>query len=146
MILKIPLTGTVTGFDAEAAKLDGHGVSGDPSDFIRSAVNLGSVNWTLINIDLETDLAEIDVSPSESISTLKAGGNPDKPEDWISRPATAQEKQGFLDYAKNLIESHTIEELYVLGNAKKLIKSAEAVEKYKKNPPNKAAREQLLTQ
>lgn len=144
MRLKVPITGTVLDFDPDAAKLDGNGVSGHPDDPVCIAIDLGNVSWRLVTIDLVNDLAEIEVSPGENISVLKVGGDPLKPEDWISRKATEQEKQSFLDNAKNLVEGHTKDELYIMSKSKRLIKTTEAVEKYKKNPPNVAVREQLL--
>ena len=143
MRLKVPLTGNVLDYDILAAKHDGIGVVGDPNDPVKP-VEIGLSSWRLVTIDLVNDLAEIEVSPPENINVLKVGGNKDNPADWTSRPATSSEKQGFLDNAKNLVESHTKDELYTMSKSKRLIKPAEAVEKYKKNPPNVAAREALL--
>jgi len=147
MRLKIPITGKVLDYDPAAGQIDGIGVVGDPNDPVKIVnINLGNVSWRLVTIDLENDLAEIEVSPGENISILKDGGNPDNPEDWTSRPATEEEKQGFLDYAKNLVESHTKDELYSMGKAKRLVKPAKAVKLYRQKPPNVAARERLLSQ
>lgn len=138
MKLRVPITGTVTDFDPECYKLDGIGISGHPDDPVSVAVDLGNVSWRLVSIDLINDLAEIEVSPGENITVLKAGGNPNKPEDWTSRAATEQEKQGFLNNARSLVESHTKDELYTIGKSRRLVKTAEAVEKYEE------VREQLL--
>jgi len=147
MRLKIPLTGSVLDYDILGAKYDGIGVVGDPSDPVKPVeINLGHVSWGLVTIDLVNNLAEIEVSPAENISVLKDGGNPDKPEDWTTRPSTPIEKQGFLDNAKSLVESHTVDELYTMSKSKRLVKTEEVVEKYRGNPPNVAAREQLLSQ
>lgn len=62
MRIKVPITGTVLGFDGEAAKLDGHGVTGDPNDLVRIDVDLGNVSWRLVSIDLISGMAEIEVS------------------------------------------------------------------------------------
>lgn len=147
MRLKVPVTGTVKEYDSVAAGIDGIGVAGDNNDPVKLVgVDLGNVSWRLVTIDLENDLAEIEVKPGERINILKDGGNPDNPEDWISRVATRQEKQGFLDYARNQVESHTADELYTMSKAKRLVKTPEMVELYKQKPPNVAARERLLSQ
>ena len=132
MRLKVPITGTVIAFDPATAKLDGVGVSGDPNDPVRIDIDLGNVSWRLVAIDLKNDLAEIEVSPGENIDVLKSGGNPANPEDWSSRATIPIEKQGFLDNAKHLIESHTKDELYALSSSKRLVKSAEVVQAYEK--------------
>ncbi len=124
MRLKAPMTGTVLDFDADVAKLDGIGISGDPNDPVAIAVDLGNVSWKLIGFDLATDMAEIEVTPGENISVLKAGGGPKNPADWITRPTTPAEKQGFLDNAQSIVANYTIDP------AKRLVKSADAVEKY----------------
>lgn len=143
MKLKIPITGTVLEYDPVAGQIDGIGVVGDNNDPVKPInIKLGNVSWRLVTIDLENDLVEIEVSPGELISLLKDGGNPDNPEDWTSRPATEEEKQGFLNYAKSQVESHTVDELYAMTNSSRLVKSAEMVELYKQKPPNVAAREQ----
>lgn len=141
MRLKVPLTGRVLDYDILAAKYDGIGVVGDPNDPVEPiAINLGHVSWRLVTIDLINDLAEIEVSPAENINVLKDGNL----KDWTSRASTPIERQGFLDNAKSLVESHTVDELYTMSKAKRLVKPAGVVEKYKQNPPNVAAREQLL--
>lgn len=143
MRLKIPITGRVLEYDPKAGQVDGIGVVGDNNDPVKPInIKLGNVSWRLVTIDLENDLVEIEVSPGELISLLKDGGNPDNPEDWTSRPATEEEKQGFLNYAKSQVESHTVDELYAMTNSSRLVKSAEMVELYKQKPPNVAAREQ----
>lgn len=146
MRLKVPITGKVIDYDPVAGQLDGIGVVGDPSDSVKP-INLDlGVDWRLVTIDLENDFAEIEVSPPESISILKDGGNPDNPDDWTSRPATEREKQNLLDNARRLVESHTRDELYAITRSKRLVKPAEALKKYRKSPPNVAAREALLEQ
>ncbi|MBA7568402.1 hypothetical protein ES708_10123 [subsurface metagenome] len=147
MRLKVPITGKVLEYDPVAGQIDGIGVVGDPKDPVKPInINLGNISWRLVTIDLENDLAEIEVSPGENIAILKAGGNPDNPNDWTSRLATKEEKQGFLDNAKSQIESHTVDELYTMSKSKKLIKTARAVKLYKQKPPNVVARERLMSQ
>lgn len=135
MKIKIPLTGKVTEYHPE---LDGtcpsSGVSGDLNDPVKPVpIDLGNVSWKLVNIDLENDLAEIEVESSDRISLLTGKldgeGNPI----YETRQATEQEKQGFLDYAKNLVESHTKDELYSMSKAKRLVKPAEVLKKYREN-------------
>lgn len=147
MRLKVPITGRVLGYDPTAGQIDGIGVVGDNSDPVKIVnVRLGNVSWRLVTIDLENDLAEIEVSPGERFNGLKDGGNPNDEGDWTSRPATEEEKQGFLDYAQHAVESHTTDELYAITKAKRLVKPEEAVELYKQKPPNVAARERLMSQ
>lgn len=147
MRLKVPITGRVLGYDPKAGQIDGIGVVGDNNDPVKPiSINLGNVSWRLVTIDLENDLAEIEVSPGENINILKDGGNPDNSEDWTSRPATEEEKQGFLDYAKEAVESHTVDELYTITKAKRLVKPTKAVNLYKQKPPNVKARERLMSQ
>lgn len=147
MRLKVPITGTVLKYDSAAGQIDGIGVVGDNSDPVKIVdVPFCNVGWRLVTIDLENDLAEIEVRPGKNINILKDGGDPGNEEDWFSRPATEEEKQGFLDFAKQTVESKTVDELYAMTNSAKLVKSAEAVELYKQKPPNVAAREALLAQ
>lgn len=140
MKVRIPLTGKVTEYHPE---LDGlspsGGISGDLDNPIKPIpINLGNVSWKLVGIDLENDLAEIEVEPSDIISVdtgkLDGEGNPI----YETREATEQEKQGFLDYAKNQVESHTVDELYTMTKAKRLVKPAGAVKLYKQKPPNES--------
>lgn len=147
MRLKVPIIGRVLEYDPVAAKIDGIGVVGDPDDPVKLInINLGNISWRLVTIDLENDLAEIEVSPGEDISLLRDGGDPDNPDDWTSRPATKKEKQGFLEYARQAVENKTKDELYRIGKAKRLVKPAKAVGLYRQKPPNVAVRERLLSQ
>lgn len=132
----MPITGRVLDYDPKAGQIDGIGVDGDNNDPVKIInISLGNVSWRLVTIDLVDDLAEIEVSPGERINILKDGGNPDNPEDWISRPATDEEKQGFLDYARDAIEKHTKDELYDISGSKRLVKPVEAVNAYIEKPP-----------
>ena len=145
MRLIIPITGNVLAYDPVSAEIDGIGIVGDPNDPVRIInIDLGNVSWRLVTIDLESDLAEIEVSPGETVSQLKDGGNPNNPEGWLSRQATEQEKQAFLNYAKNLVESHMIDDLYTMSKSNRLVKPAESVEFYKQRPPNVEARLRLI--
>ena len=100
MQLIVPMTGKVIDFDPTRAELDGSGVSGDPNDPVRVDIDLGNVSWKLVSIDLEAKEAEIEITPADNLDELKAGGNPDNPEDYTRRPALSSEKTGFLNIAQ----------------------------------------------
>lgn len=61
MRIKVPIVGTVTEYNPRFAELDGIGISGDPDDPVRVDINLGEVSWSLVSVDLENDVAEIEV-------------------------------------------------------------------------------------
>ena len=132
MRIKIPLTGTVTGFDADCYKLDNIGISGDRNDPVRPVpIDLGGVAWHLISVDLETDMAEIEIEAPESIDELKSGGNPEKPEDYTNGKLTAPERQAILDNAETVSKSKAPDEFYTLTGAKKLIKAPGVMTAYR---------------
>ncbi len=137
MRLKIPLTGTVTGFDPECHKLDSVGISGDPNDPVRPVdKNLGGISWRLVSIDLETDLMEVEAEAPEKIDVpvQDAKGNPvleDGEPLFLHRSATAYEKEQILANAQHILESHTIDELYILTGDKRLVKPTAVMEKYR---------------
>lgn len=123
MRLRVPITGTVISYDPALAKLDGIGISGDPNDPVRLVpVNLGNVSWRLVSIDLDNEVAEIEVTAGED--TLYNTGEVDKNGKPIinSRPATFKEKEAFLKYASNLINNHTKDELYSISKSPRLKK------------------------
>lgn len=79
MRLKIPMTGTVIGFDPACYKLDSVGISGDNNDPVRPVgINLGGISWRLVSIDLETDLMEVEAEAPEKVDVpvLDAEGKP----------------------------------------------------------------------
>lgn len=126
MKLTIPLTGTVLVEGDVFGKGD---LKGDDKDSIRPVdIDLGNVSWTMVDIDLENEVMEIEVSPADILSEpdLDASGKQKKDKDgnllYRSREATEQEKAGFLEYARNLIEGHTKEELYSISKCPKLKK------------------------
>ena len=96
MKMKVPLSGKATNFNPELANLDRIGVSGDNNDPIRVDIDLGNVSWRLISIDLEAKEAEIEITPANEITELKAGGDPEKSEDFITRQLSDAEKQASL--------------------------------------------------
>ena len=104
MRLTLPLTGTV---------IEENPLGGDPNDPVRPIdIDLGNVSWVMENIDLENEVMVIEVSPAEVISDPELG----------SRKATAEEKQGFLKYAQELIKKHTRDELYQMSKCTRLKK------------------------
>lgn len=133
MKLRIPLTGKVTEYHPELEEYGAScGIGGDLNDPVKPVpINLGNVSWKLISIDLETDTAEIEVKPSDRISIPTGKFDAEGNEIYETREATEEEKQGFLNYAKNLVEGHTADELYTMSNSKRLIKSKDIIEKWK---------------
>ncbi len=120
MRLTVPVTGTVLSVDSEKAKLDGHGVSGDPNDPVRWDVNLGNVSARLISIDLESSTAILEITPGPVVAVPdlddlgKQKTNSNGKVLWKSRDATDTEKQGFLADAQVRVAK------YVPDPAKKL--------------------------
>lgn len=133
MRIKIPLTGKVMEYHPE---LDGitpsSGISGDLNDPIKPVpIDLGNVSWKLVGIDLENDLAEIDVTPAERAAFDTGKVDKEGKPIYEARQATEEEKQGFLNYARHLIEGHTKNELYSMSGVKRLVKSEEIMGKYR---------------
>jgi len=61
---KIPLTGTVISTEPV--------VIGDDKDPIRPVeIDLGDVEWRLINLDLDNDIAEIEITPNKRLPKEK---------------------------------------------------------------------------
>lgn len=109
MRLAIPLTGTVLvkGSVWAAGKLEG-----DPNDPIRPVdIGLGNVSWTMVDVDLENEVMIIEVSPADKIY--------DEPTQK-TRPTTEEERQGFLQQAKGLVEGKTKDELYTISGSPRL--------------------------
>lgn len=97
MRIKIPVIGTVIEYNPQTDE-----VYGDPNDPIRIDVNLGNVSWELISLDVENGLAEIEVTPSQTIS--EDTGEKDKEGNSIFRvrPTTQKEKETLLNHAETL--------------------------------------------
>ncbi|MBA7704520.1 hypothetical protein ES703_113334 [subsurface metagenome] len=133
MKLKIPLTGKVTEYHPELVGLTpSGGISGDLNDPVKPVpINLGNVSWKLVSIDLANDLAEIEVTPSDKIRVDTGKLDAEKKPIYETREATEQEKQGFLDYARNLVEGHTKDELYAMSGTSCLVKSEEIMREYR---------------
>ena len=114
MILKIPLTGTLLTYEPP---------SGDPDDPVRAIdLDLGNVKWHLVDLDLENDLAVIDVEPAEHIT--EDTGEKDEHGKPIRRlrEATEGERKAFLSHAYNLVAGKTKDELYNKSGSPKLKK------------------------
>lgn len=118
MRLTIPLTGTVLveGFIWGAGDL-----VGDPKDPIRPVdIDLGNVSWTMVGVDLESEVMIIEVNPAEVVAEdtgeVDVEGNPI----YRSRSATQEEKTKFLQDAQNLIKSHAKDELYQMSGCSRL--------------------------
>ncbi len=147
MRVKIPMTGTVIDFDPENYKLDGIGISGDPSDPVRPiSLDLGNVSWKLISIDLENDLMEVDIEAPDKIPEpvfdskgkpviIRDSNTPEGRQATIMRPATSTEKQQILVNAQNVL-SKTTDELYSLVKEKRLVKSTDIMGKMKMSIPD----------
>lgn len=117
MRLIIPITGTVL---VEGSLADGS-LTGDNNDPIRPvSLDLGNVSWKMVDVDLKNEVMIIEVEPggivSEPTGELGAGNKPV----YRTRPATAEEKLGFLQHARHLIESHTKDELYQMSGCSRL--------------------------
>ena len=122
MRLKVPMTGTVIDYSPELTKLDGQGIKGDPNDPVAPIPLNLNVSWRLISVDLKNDLMEIEVSPPEEIDEDTGKSDGEGKPTYIRRPATAVEKQQLLDDARYYVESKTVDELYAITGAKRLVK------------------------
>lgn len=122
MRLIVPLTGTVKNYGDE-----GYGDLNDPIRIID--LDLGNVSWELLALDFENEVAEIEVRPSEVISKDTGQVDSEGRPIYTTRSATSEEKQGFLDYAKTLIQGHTVNELYQISGSPRLKKPIIAKEK-----------------
>jgi len=115
MRLSLPLTGTVL------IEGDVRHIIGDPEDPIRAInINLGSVSWKLVDIDLENEVMVVEARPTEEVDEptgeVDGGGEPI----CRCRKTTAQEKTAFLQHAKHLIEGHTKDELHAMSKCPRL--------------------------
>ncbi len=126
MRMKVPITGTVTNFNIDTAKLDGIGISGDPNDPVRLIdLDLGNVSWKLISIDTENDEAEIEITPSPVIEVGTLDNS-------YVRPSTTKEKQRFLDEAEAKVKNKTRDQLYTETGSKRLVKTSKHLVDYRK--------------
>jgi len=117
MRLEIPLTGIVK-MEGTLEKGD---LVGDDEDPIRPVdINLGNVSWTMVDVDLDNEVITIEVSPAEEIDEDTGEVDGENKPIYVRRKATIQEKEGFLQYARDLIEGHTKDELYAISKCSKL--------------------------
>ena len=104
MRLKVPVIGTVIESKPMQGKPEITEVYGAEDDPIRIDVDLGNVSWTLIDLDIENGLAEIEVTPAQEVE--EDTGQKDELGESIHemRPATEIEKQALLDNAKIIVD------------------------------------------
>lgn len=109
MRMTVPLTGTVI----ISGSVWGEGrLEGDQNDFIRPIPMLADVSWTMVDVDLENEVAIIEVKPAQTIydDSLKK-----------RRPTTEAEKQAFIEHARNhSLERMSKEALYTLSKSPRL--------------------------
>jgi len=114
MLISIPLTGRVISYDP---------LIGDDDDPIRLIdIDLGDVSWELVNIDLEHDLALIDVTPADEGDFPTGKIDKEKNPIMTHRRRTNKEKQGLLDNVKSMIQDKSIDELYRVSKSARLKK------------------------
>ncbi len=118
MRLTIPITGTVL---TEGKYRDGT-LTGDATDPIRPiTLDLGNVSCNTVDVDLENEVMVIEVDPAENIAEPTGEYDAEgEPMYHKGRPATPEEKQGFLQHARGLVEGHTKDELYALSKCPRL--------------------------
>ena len=118
MRLTVPITGTVL----VEGEVQGKGnLVGDPKDPIRPVpIDLGNVSWTMIDVDLENETMIIEVQPALVVSEEIGEGDSAGKSIGTRRNTTGQERAGFLQYARNLVEGHTKDELRAMGKAARL--------------------------
>lgn len=117
MRMKLPITGTVKEI------LEGGIVIGESDDPIRPVnVILGNVSWTMINLDIDNEEMEIEITPSDKY-VYDTGAVDGQGDPVLSRrKATVQDKAVALEYARDLsLERKTKAQLYTLSGSKKLI-------------------------
>lgn len=118
MKLTIPLTGTVL---VEGSVFGNGKLKGDPNDPIRPIdIDLGNVSWTMVDVDLENEVMEIEVEPAEEVSEDTGQVNGEGEPIYTKRKVTEQEKIAFLQHAKDLVQGHTKDELYLISKCSKL--------------------------
>lgn len=118
MKLTIPLTGTVLREGSVWGKGKLKGAANDPIKPI--PLNLGNVSWKMIDVDLENEVMVIDVQPAEETDEDTGQFDAENHPIVIRRPTTQAEKDGFLQYAKQLIEGHSKDELYLMSGCVRL--------------------------
>lgn len=118
MRLTIPLTGTVL----VEGMVHGEGLlTGDDNDPIRPVdIDLGNVSWTMVDVDMENEVMEIEVEPGDTVAEPTGEVDAEGKPVYLSRPATGEEKDGFLQHARQLVEARTRDELYAISKCARL--------------------------
>ncbi len=118
MRLAVPITGTVL----REGSLWGSGeLEGEPNDPIRLIdIDLGNVSWRMVDVDIENEVAVIEVEPGKMISEDTGQVDEDREPIFNTRAATAQEKVGFLNQARGLVEGKSKAELYSMSKSARL--------------------------
>ncbi len=121
MKLTIPIIGTVS---VEGTLKQGTLIGSNDDPIRLVPINLGHVSWKLVDIDIEDEIAIIEVSPSDYRDiptgrkmTLSDGKEVDETE---RRSATAQEKTEALQHAQGLVVGKTHTQLRSLTGATRL--------------------------
>lgn len=117
MQISVPLTGRVISYNP---------LIGDEVDPVRLIdIDLGDVSWELVSIDLEHDLALIEVTPADEADEAATPtgetdeeGNPT----MASRKLSSEEKQDLLDNVKSMIQDKSIDQLYKQSKSARLKK------------------------
>lgn len=118
MRLEVPLTGTVI---TEGSIFEDGSLKGDPNDPIRPVdLDLGNVSWKMVDVDIDNEIMIIEVTPAETVDELTGADDDDGNPIYITRPTTAQEKQGLLQHAQDLVKGHSKAELYAMSGKPKL--------------------------
>ncbi len=118
MQLTVPITGTVI---REGDIHDDGLLEGDPNDPIRLIdINLGNVSWTLVDIDIDAEVAIIEVTPAldvvEETGVILPGGEPEVRQ----RDTTDVERSQLLSYAKGIVEGKTKAQLHTLSGSPRI--------------------------
>ena len=126
MILTIPLTGTVL---VEGSVLRDGLLKGSPDDPIRLIdINLGNVSWTMVDIDMGEEVMIIEVNPAEDLDEDTGQVDGEGKPIYLRRPTTEQEKEDFLQHARQLVEGKTKDELYVISKSSKIKRPFKVIE------------------
>ena len=118
MRLTVPITGTVS---VEGSAFGDGKLEGDPSDPIRLIdIDLGNVSWTMVDIDIENEVMIIEVEPAKTVPEDTGQVDGDGDPIFNMRAATAQEKAGFLNQARGLVEGKSKAELLSMSKSARL--------------------------
>jgi len=95
----------------------------DDDDPIRPInIDLGNVSWKLVSLDLEHDLALIDITPADEEDAPTGQLNGQGKQIMKVRSLTAEDKQALLDNVKNMIQNKSMDELYRISKSARLKK------------------------